>query len=228
LKRATYSLDVSERTRRYQQVLSLLPGDQIDELFCDGLLGANAGDAILDSWAELSPLMEKTDELGGFQFVEMRSTLPDELLMYADKLSMAHGLEARVPFLDKELVEYVERLPAQFKVRNGSRKWIHRRVCAEFLPDEFLRRKKRGFAVNAPDAWFRGAVDGTMEETILDSSSCMYQFLRPSAVQEMLRQHKAGKSDFHKILFSLVLFEQWLRVQTQSTSAVQHETVSSW
>lgn len=227
LKRATYSLDVSDRTRRYQQVLSLLPGDQIDELFCDGLLGPEAGDAILDSWADLSPLMEETDELGGFQFIEMRSTLPDELLMYADKLSMAHGLEARVPFLDKELVEYVERLPAQFKVRNGSRKWIHRRVCAEFLPNEFLRRKKRGFAVNAPDAWLRGAIDGTMEETILDTDSCMYRFLRPTAVQEMLRQHKAGRSDFHKILFSLVLFEQWLRVQTQSTGALEHEAVSS-
>ena len=227
LKRATYSLDVSDRMQRYQQVLSLLPGDQVDDLFRDGLLARETGDAILDCWADLSPLMEETDELGGFQFVEMRSTLSDELLMFADKLSMAHGLEARVPYLDKELVEYVERLPAQFKVRNGSRKWIHRRVCAEFLPNEFMRRKKRGFAVNAPDAWFRGAIDGTMEETILDSNSYMYRFLRPSAVQEMLRQHKAGKSDFHKILFSLVLFEQWLRVQTESSGAVEHEALSS-
>jgi asparagine synthase (glutamine-hydrolysing) len=227
LKRATYSLDVSDRMQRYQQVLSLLPGDQVDDLFRDGLLARETGDAILDCWADLSPLMEETDELGGFQFVEMRSTLSDELLMFADKLSMAHGLEARVPYLDKELVEYVERLPAQFKVRNGSRKWIHRRVCAEFLPKEFMRRKKRGFAVNAPDAWFRGAIDGTMEETILDSDSCMYRFLRPSAVQEMLRQHKAGKNDFHKILFSLVLFEQWLRVQIESSGAVEHEALSS-
>jgi len=64
--------------------------------------------------------MAGTDELGGLQFLEVRSTLPDELLMYADKLSMAHGLELRVPFVDKEIVEYVERLPASFKVRNGS------------------------------------------------------------------------------------------------------------
>ena len=227
LKRAAHALDEDDRTRRYQQVLSLLPGDQIDGLFCDGLLDKGAGDAILDSWADLSPLMEETDELGGFQFVEMRSTLPDELLMYADKLSMAHGLEARVPYLDKELVEYVERLPAQFKVRNGSRKWVHRQVCAEFLPKEFLNRKKRGFAVNVTDDWFRSATAGSMEETIQDSNSCMYHFLRPSAVQEMLRQHKAGKSDFHKILFSLVLFEQWLRVQTATSGAEAHEVMSS-
>jgi asparagine synthase (glutamine-hydrolysing) len=227
LKRATYSLDVSDRMQRYQQVLSLLPGDQVDDLFQDGLLARETGDAILDCWADLSPLMEETDELGGFQFVEMRSTLSDELLMFADKLSMAHGLEARVPYLDKELVEYVERLPAQFKVRNGSRKWIHRRVCAEFLPKEFMRRKKRGFAVNVTDDWFRSAIGGVMEESILDSDSLMYRFLRPVAVREMLRRHKAGKGDFHKILFSLGLFEQWLRVQAESAGAVEHEAVSS-
>jgi asparagine synthase (glutamine-hydrolysing) len=55
--------------------------------------------------------MKSTDELGGLQFLEIRSSLPDELLMYGDKLSMAHGLEARVPYLDHEVVEYVERLP---------------------------------------------------------------------------------------------------------------------
>ena len=73
---------------------------------------------------------------------------------------------------------------------------------------------------------FAALSTGTMEETILDSDSCMYRFLRPSAVQKMLRQHKAGKSDLHKILFSLVLFEQWLRVQTETTRAVEHEAVS--
>ena len=74
-------------------------------------------------------LIEHTDELGGLQFLELRSTLPDELLMYADKMSMAHGLEVRVPYLDREVVEFVERLPARFKVRCGSQKWLHRR-CA--------------------------------------------------------------------------------------------------
>ena len=88
----------------------------------------------------MSDLMSGTDELGGLQFLEVRSTLPDELLMYADKLSMAHGLELRVPFVDKDIVEYVERLPANFKVRNGSGKWLHRQVCQTFLPKSILKR----------------------------------------------------------------------------------------
>ena len=130
LKRGVYSLAIPDRMRRYQHVLSILPDGQVEELFQEGLLAPDAGDSILDCWTDLTNLMEGTDELGGLQFLEVRSTLPDELLMYADKLSMAHGLELRVPFVDKEIVEYVERLPASLKVRHGSRKWLHRQVCA--------------------------------------------------------------------------------------------------
>ena len=82
LKRGIYSLDVKDRMRRYQHVLSLLPGNEIDSLFRDGVLEPDAGDEILECWKNLFPLMSETDELGGFQFLEMRSTLPDELLMF--------------------------------------------------------------------------------------------------------------------------------------------------
>ncbi|HTV55142.1 MAG TPA: asparagine synthase (glutamine-hydrolyzing), partial [Terriglobia bacterium] len=87
LKRGIHSLAVPDRMRRYQHVLSIMPGDQVDGLFQDGLLEADAGDRILECWDDLSDLMGETDELGGLQFLEVRSTLPDELLMYADKLS---------------------------------------------------------------------------------------------------------------------------------------------
>jgi asparagine synthase (glutamine-hydrolysing) len=213
LKRGVYSLDVKDRMQRYQHVLSLLPGNEIDSLFQDGMLQPNTGDKILECWKDLIPLMGETDELGGFQFLEMRSTLPDELLMYGDKLSMAHGLEARVPYLDKEIVEYVERLPANFKVRNGSRKWLHRQACQQFLPNAIMKRKKRGFAVNVVDDWFRGSMSSKMEQTLMDGESLLYRYLRPSVVQKIFKKHQSGQNDYHKILFSLVVFEEWLRVQ---------------
>jgi asparagine synthase (glutamine-hydrolysing) len=97
------------------------------------------------------------------KFLEVRSTLPDELLMYADKLSMAHSLEVRVPYLDREVVEYVERLQASLKIRHGVRKWLHRKVCRGFLPAPLLRRKKRGFAVNVVDDWFRDSINGSLD-----------------------------------------------------------------
>src|SRR6185295_17110090 len=81
LKRGLYSLDIPDRMRRYQNVLSILPGATIDGLFQEGIVPADAGDKILDCWEDLNELMADTDELGGFQYIEARSTLPDELLM---------------------------------------------------------------------------------------------------------------------------------------------------
>ena len=220
LKRGVHSLAIPDRMRRYQYVLSLLPEGQVEGLFQDGLLPPHSGDTIQDCWRDMADLMKSTDELGGLQFLEVRSTLPDELLMYADKLSMAHGLELRVPFVDKEIVEYVERLPASFKVRNGSRKWLHRQVCANFLPPSILQRPKRGFAVNVVDSWFKGAIDNKMADTLRDSTSKIYQFLRPAAVKELFEQHASGRHDNHKVLFSLVLFEEWLRAHEEPVAAL--------
>jgi asparagine synthase (glutamine-hydrolysing) len=211
LKRGLYSLDTPDRMRRYQNVLSILPGSTIDGIFKDGIVPGNAGDKILESWEDLSELMSDTDELGGFQYLEVRSSLPDELLMYADKLSMAHGLELRVPYLDKEIVQFAERLPAKFKVRGRSQKWLHRQVCQSYLPSAFVNRAKRGFAGNVVDDWFRGSMDSNMENTFMDDQSQMYQYLRPQAVQKLFKEHSSGQSDNHKILFSLIVFEEWLR-----------------
>src|SRR5579863_7287655 len=220
LKRGLHSLDISERMRRYQNVLSLMPGNEIDGLFQDGILPPAPGDKILDAWQDLAPLMNETDELGGFQFLEVRSTLPDELLMYADKLSMAHSLEVRVPFLDKEIVEFAERLPSNLKVRNGAGKWLHRQVCQAFLPPAILKRKKRGFGVNVVDDWFRGSAQQKMEEILLDGESQIYRSLRPSAVKQIYEEHRSGANDNHKILFSLVVFEEWLRAHAEPVAAL--------
>jgi asparagine synthase (glutamine-hydrolysing) len=220
LKRGVHSLVIPDRMHRYQHVLSLLPGREIDDLFREGLLGPCAGDKMLECWAELADLSAATDELGGLQFLELRSTLPDELLMYADKLSMAHGLELRVPYVDKEIVEYVERLPARFKVRNASRKWLHRQVCRKYLPGSILKRPKRGFAVNVVDSWFRSAIGNRIPQNLLDSDSKIYEYLRPTAVRKLVEQHTSGRDDNHKILFSLLVCEEWLRAHTEPVSVL--------
>jgi asparagine synthase (glutamine-hydrolysing) len=211
LKRGVSSLGTENRMKRYQDVFSLAPREAIDGLFRDDLLPNGQGSELVDYWRDLVPQMVHTDELGGFQLLEIRSSLPDELLMYADKLSMAHSLEVRVPYLDRTVVEYVQQLGSHFKIRNGSRKWLHRRVCQSYLPPRILKRKKRGFAVNVVDDWFRSSLKGELPETLLDGGSLMFDFLNPEPVQTLLQNHRSGKQDYHKLLFSLVMFEEWLR-----------------
>jgi asparagine synthase (glutamine-hydrolysing) len=211
LKRGVSSLGTEDRLKRYQDVFSLAPADVIDGLFQDGLPNGKSEHNLVAYWRPLAPQMTDIDELGGFQLLEIRSSLPDELLMYADKLSMAHSLEVRVPYLDRTVVEYVQRLDASFKIRNGTRKWLHRQVCQNYLPPRILKRKKRGFAVNVVDSWFQSTLKNQFSELLLDTSSLMFHLLKPEPVQKLLVAHQSGLQDNHKLLFSLVMLEQWLR-----------------
>ncbi|MDQ4090353.1 MAG: asparagine synthase (glutamine-hydrolyzing) [Actinomycetota bacterium] len=211
LRRALSSLAHEDRLRRYQDVFSLLPGPAVDGLFQDGVLPDEAGDVILDCWRVLEPLVGGADELGGFQQIEVNSSLPDELLLYADKLSMHHGLELRVPYLDHDIIEYAARLPAALKVRRGTGKWVHKQVAQQLLPHRDTVRKKRGFAVNVVDDWFRASLNSRLGEVLCDDQSLVYGLLRPDPVRGLVRQHQDGKRDNHKILFSLVVLEMWLR-----------------
>jgi len=211
LKRGVSSLATLDRLRRYQDVFSLAPAETIDGLFQDGWKNGKSEHELLGYWRPLAPQLKNIDELGGFQLLEIRSSLPDELLMYADKLSMAHSLEVRVPYLDRTVVEYVQRLGASFKIRNGTRKWLHRQVCQAYLPPRILKRRKRGFAVNVVDQWFRSSVKGELLDLLLDKGSLMFEVLQPEPVRQLLQNHQSRRQDNHKLLFSLVMFEQWLR-----------------
>ena len=211
LKRGVYALAIEDRLLRYQNVFSILPEATVDGLFRPGVLPPGEAAQLAPYLRPLLPQMENLDELGGFNLVEIRSSLPDELLMYADKLSMAHSLEARVPYLDRTVVEYAQRLGGGLKIRRGVQKWLHRRVCQKLLPPAILNRKKRGFAVNVVDGWFNSSLQGPLTDLLLDRQSRMYGLLAPEPVRKLLADHQSGRHDNHKLLFSLVMFEQWLR-----------------
>src|SRR5437773_763821 len=227
LKRGVSSLGTENRLKRYQDVFSLSSEATIHGLFRDGLLPEPGSNGLVGYWRALLPQMEHIDELGGFQLLEIRSSLPDELLMYADKLSMAHSLEGRVPYLDRTVVEYVQRLDANLKIRRGTRKWLHRQVCQSYLAPHILKRKKRGFAVNVVDGWFRSSVQGQLSELLLDESSLMYDLLKREPVRKLLSEHRRGRQDNHKLLFSLVVGEQWLRGVRGSSQRRTESAVAS-
>ena len=210
-KRGVYALAIDDRLKRYEHVFALAPMDTIDGLFVDGVLPRESAELAVEYWSDLLPQMQHLDDLAGFQHLEIRSSLPDELLMFGDKLSMAHSLEVRVPYLDRTVVEFAERLGVDLKIRGRKGKWIHRQVCRRFLPPALLARKKRGFAVNVVDEWFDASFKSALPAALLDDSSYLFDFLDPKAVRRLLDDHRSGRHDNHKVLFSLVMFEQWLR-----------------
>ena len=155
LKRGVYSLGIEGRLQRYEHVFSLAPAETINGLFRDGCL-PRGSDKSTESTTGLHCFRKWSIAMiwRAFSFLKSVRRFPDELLMFADKLSMAHSLEVRVPYLDRTVVEFAQRLIASMKIRNHRGKWIHRQVCQHYLPQQILRRKKRGFAVNVVDGWF--------------------------------------------------------------------------
>ena len=222
LKRGVQSLGTGDRLKRYKDIFSLAPADTIRGLFRNGALPGTDHDDSAQLLARIAPADGALDELGGFQLLEIRSSLPDELLMFADKLSMAHGLEARVPYLDRIVVEHVQRLDASFKIRRGKGKWLHRQVCHQFLHPRILKRKKRGFAVNVVDDWFHSSMESELPQMLLDENSLMFDLLEPKSVRKLLEDHRSGRQDNHKLLFSLVMIEQWLRGTRSRRKQLEH------
>ena len=139
--------------------------------------------------------------------------------MFADKLSMAHSLEVRVPYLDRTVVEFAQRLTSSMKIRKHRGKWIHRQVCQHYLPQQILKRRKRGFAVNVVDGWFNATLQGVLPEMLLSKDSLMFDLLEPAPVKALLDNHRSGRQDNHKVLFSLVMLEQWLRIQRSKANS---------
>ncbi len=136
--------------------------------------------------------------------------LLDDLLVKMDRMSMAHGLEARSPFLDTAVVEFGASLPDRLRMRLGKGKVLLRRAMKGILPDSILKRGKMGFG--APlGAWFRSDLDGFVRERLLDPASPLYEYLRPEAVADLLKRHGAATADLSAQIWALLTLESWLR-----------------
>jgi asparagine synthase (glutamine-hydrolysing) len=142
------------------------------------------------------------------QYLDIKAWLPDDLLLRADRLSMASGLEARVPFLDHRLVELGFRLPARLKVRGSTGKYIVKKIAEKYLDHDIIYRKKVGFAVPVGQ-WFRGALRGYLVDHLTRSNAFCTDYLRRDAIERLIAEHMAGVRDHHKKLWMLLNLELW-------------------
>ena len=140
--------------------------------------------------------------------VDSRMSLADDLLLYADKLSMHVSLETRVPMLDVELVEFVESLPLNYKVKFREGKLVHKKMAEKYLPSSIVHRKKLGF--NVPfSTWSKGIWKGFIEERLLTENSPQFDYVNREAVLDIWNRHQSGKEDLGKQIFSLLMFSLW-------------------
>jgi asparagine synthase (glutamine-hydrolysing) len=141
---------------------------------------------------------------------DVETYLPEDILTKVDRMSMAHSIEARVPLLDNDVIDFASSLPACFKIRDGRHKHVLKEVAARFLPGELIDRRKQGFGVPL-DAWFRGSLREVFADTLLSTRSLERGYFQPSFVRGLINEHLAARRDHTFRLWQLVVFERWLQ-----------------
>jgi asparagine synthase (glutamine-hydrolysing) len=148
------------------------------------------------------------DPLGQMLYVDTRLWLPDDLLLVGDKMSMAESVEMRVPFLDRDLVEYVESLPAGHKLRFGQRKAVFRQAMRGVLPAGIIHRKERGFATPV-GRWLRDDLQDEAKRVLLEAPTIGRNLFDLGYVESLIEQHRRWTDDHTRKLFCLMSLEHW-------------------
>ena len=146
--------------------------------------------------------------LARLQDVDLGVYLVDDLLVKTDRASMAHSLEARVPYLDEVVAGFALALPTRLKVRGLAKKRLLRKAVAPLLPRSIVYGKKRGFSIPAA-AWLRGELEPFARETLSPEALGRQGFFQPGLVTRLLDEHVAGAQDWSRQLWGLLAFTLW-------------------
>jgi asparagine synthase (glutamine-hydrolysing) len=158
----------------------------------------------------LNRLPPELPPLGRMLALDQRFFLADHNLIYTDKMSMACGVEVRVPFLDLDLVEFAQSISLELKQRSSEGKWILKKAMESYLPRDIIYRQKTGFG--APlRRWMRSELREMLGEILSEKSVIQRGIFDPVAVRRLVEANDAGRTDASYTLFSLMCMELWFR-----------------
>jgi asparagine synthase (glutamine-hydrolysing) len=191
---------------RYRAYVGVFAPDAVSSL----KLGTNDGrwDPVLETFKTAG---HRDDQLRALLDVDLATQLPDDLLLLTDKMTMATSLECRVPLLDHELVELAARMPSHFRIRGRELKYVLKKALAGILPEDILRRPKRGFG--APlGAWIKHELAPFTRRLLSAESVSRRGLLRPDVVADTIAVHQANRGDRTDHLLALINLEVWCRI----------------
>lgn len=152
-----------------------------------------------------------TDALSRLLYLDTKTYLPGDILTKVDRLSMVASLEARCPILDHEFVEWVAGLPLKYKFRNGTRKYIFKKLAERVgVPPEVLHRRKSGFAMPLVH-WMRHELKDSLLGIVAEPRTLQRGYFRPAAVRGLLDEHLRGRRNHSGVLWMMLVFELWHR-----------------
>lgn len=170
--------------------------------------------------------MGEKEYISPFMYYDAKVYLPDDILVKVDRMSMAHSLETRVPFLDHRLVEFVATIPAGLKLRGKIGKYILKRSFNKLLPEVIQKRQKHGFTLPV-DLWFRGELREMALDVLSENHIKRIGILKPKAVSQMLNDHLQGKANHKERLWSCFVFVLWYQNWIEMKHAYKSSRFSS-
>lgn len=212
LKRGVASLDEPDMLSRFAKIYTFFNSDMKNQLFKAetkemlGYAGHETGESLRHLYEEVAHL----DPVSRMLYIDTRTDLPDDLLMVNDKTSMANSIEARVPFLDHRLVEFVETIPSNLKIKGFHGKYLHKKAAEKWLPKSVVYRKKKGFA-NPIDKWMRGAIRPFINECLFAENSAVRKYFEINYIKQLVALHESNQEDYLFHIYLLISFELWHR-----------------
>jgi asparagine synthase (glutamine-hydrolysing) len=208
--KSTFQALARDSVEGYFHTISIMGDYMRQRLFSDSfkrnLQGYQAVE-VLQAHAKRAPA---EDPLSLVQYLDLKTYLVGDILTKVDRASMVHALEVRVPLLDHKLVEWISGLRSTLKLRGSEGKYIFKKALEPHLPDDILYRSKMGFAVPLA-SWFRGPLRKRVNDALLGETLANTGMFNRSFLQEMLNHHQSGRRDYSAPLWTLLMFEAFLR-----------------
>src|SRR5215831_17846505 len=148
------------------------------------------------------------DELDRLQYVDGLLYLPGDILVKVDRMAMLHSLEARVPFLDRSMMELTRRIPSRLRLRGMTTKYLLRRAMVDRLPPSVVNGKKRGFNVPMP-SWLTGGLRDFTRDVLSPQRVRRQGLFKPAAVERLISDHLARRIDFSRAIWSILVLSVW-------------------
>jgi asparagine synthase (glutamine-hydrolysing) len=194
----------------YFHSVSFTPGAVRSRLYSPQLKRDLAGYDAVEVFRGHAARAPQDDALALVQYIDFKTYLPGDILVKVDRASMAHSLEVRVPMLDHQFVEWAASVPSSLKLHEGEGKYVFKRSLEPYVPHEAMYRSKMGFAVPLA-AWFRGPLKQRVRSSLLEGALPRSGLFDQATVRKLVDDHQSGISDFSTPLWTLLMFEGFLR-----------------
>jgi asparagine synthase (glutamine-hydrolysing) len=208
--KSTFEALGRDSVEAYFHGISILRDGMRKRLFSGGLLAQLGGYNAVEVFHRHARKAGTEDPLALVQYLDLKTYLVGDINTKVDRASMAHSLEVREPLMDHPLVEWLATLPSSMKVHGQEGKWLLKKTLEPRLPHELLYRPKMGFAVPIAQ-WFRGPLRERVREAVLGARLAETGFFNNSYLCELIDDHQSGIRDYSGPLWSLLMFDGFLR-----------------